>query len=368
MSQPLWTKPLADLDVTIHDELDSVLEREWLDLQDAAASWHPMLHPDFLRAAIAMARPDSTPMILAARSQGRLLGVLALGSTLSRIGPFTLRRVRPISAGRHDLSVVLACPEDMASVSHAFGTMLERLRRRGREVVLYGVPSAAPLLGHVPLDFKQRASGPLWFADLGSAASWEDVILVPHQKRDIRRREKLLIREHGRHTVAWATDADQALAMTREFVALHAAQQLGKGRTSAFAPDAAASGLATYLAGAVPVGAADISALRMADGRVLASEILLYSRDVAYRYRTTYDMSWSRYGPGNLLLAASVDRVIGRGYSTFELGWGIEPYKANWGRAAGEVCRVLAAPPRHRGFGYRLIRRLRQHREAGAPA
>lgn len=348
-----------------YDAFPRALQEEWEALAVRAATDSPFQTASFIRAAIAMAGTESVPAILMLRraDDNLLVGALALGRAIARIGPFSQPVFQSLSFRRFDLTALMFDPHHADLVTAAAAAALESKRLSGHEISLYGVPGSSPLLCCMPTTFRQRVAGPLWNADLRSAGGWEDVIRVAHQRRDIRRREKLLVREHGAYTVVWATEPTEANAMASDFVALHSVQQAAKGRKSVFASAIAASALSDYLAEAVPAGSADVGTLRLDDGRVLAAEILLYSRDMAYRYRTTYDMTWSRYGPGNILLGASVDRVIGRGYPTFELGWGTEPYKANWGTSVGAVCRVQAAPPRHRAIGYRVLRRLATRRE-----
>lgn len=346
------------IDVSLVRTLEDRLYAEWRALHESGEQSHPMQHPDFIRMILHMAPEQGRPMILLAHSEGRLVGVLPLGGQVRQIGPCALREIRRLSPGRYDLTIALAEPSAAMLINREFANAIAELRLQGHEINLSGVPTTERMFAALPSDWHTQETAPLWYAQLTGSASWEDVILVPHQRRDIRRRAKLLAKEHGEPGVAWACDGTEAATMTRAFVDLHASQQTGKGRVSAFGSSLVADALTSYLALAVPAGRADVGTLQFEDGRVLAAEILLYSRGVAYRYRTTYDMAWSRYGPGNILLAASVDRVIGRGYPTFELGWGIEPYKANWGTAVGSVCRVQAAPPRHRAIGYRLLRRL----------
>lgn len=349
------------IEVTILHELDEQLGAEWLGLLRSAAYSHPVMNPDFVQAVATMARPNSKPVILCARRQGRLIGLLALGTESSRIGPFRFTGIRTLSPGRHDLAVVIAEPDMEEVVSTEFAGILEQFRLEGLEINFNGVPTSSKLLGKLSTGFSTIGSTPIWQISLEGAQSWEDVILVGHQRVDIRRRARKLKKEHG-YAIQWGNNPTEVRTMTRTFVSIHRRQQTEKGRSSAFGHDFIGDQLASYLAAAVPARKADIATLVLHSGAVIAAEILLYDDQRAYRYRTTFDSDWRRYGPGNILLAGSVDRAIYRGIGCLDLGWGTEPYKSNWGTPAGQVCRLLGKLPRGRAAGYRLLRRMGWHR------
>ena len=96
-----------------------------------------------------------------------------------------------------------------------------------------------------------------------------------------------------------------------------------------------------------------------AGGRPVAMSLDLRSRSVRHGSFTAYDLEFSRYSPGMLLLLLSAEHAAFVGLQWFDLGKGDMPYKQQLANGAVPMCEgsvecsaslaLSAAYPRRRG-------------------
>lgn len=347
------------------DQFSGELGEEWDALASRARSDLPFHAARFISAAIAMAGNESAPRILLVRREvdGELVGGLMLGLAIERIGPFRRSVIRSLSFRRYDLTSSLIDPTAAAPVVEAMASALEARRIAGWQFDVRGVVDSDPVLSSLPGGWLIDKPSPLRVASLKPECSWESVIQNGHQRRELRRVFRALERDTA-FTVRWAEGAMEAREYVDRFAVMHLAQQEGRRRTCAFASPAARAGLRELLADWVPAGAADIGIVVTAAGATLATYILLHKGRRTWAYRTTYDAEWKRYAPGAILLTAAIERAVARRSSSYDFGWGDEPYKSHWSEEAGHAVRLYASPPRFRQLGYRLLARLRRMQAA----
>lgn len=326
--------------VEMHEALSPALRAEWLQLL-ARSGWStPFQHPDWISTAVAMSADESCPLILVAREStgGTLRGVLPLGRVFEQIGPLRLVTIRSMSLHRHDLTTVLAEPEWAESVNRAFADALTRLVERGAQVRVRGMPASEPLLSELGKGWEVALPSPVREADLEGASSWEDVIQDGHQRREIGRAGRKLMREHGSE-VHWAASDSDTHDHFQEFFRMYALQQDLRDRSNPFVGPTVLGALEARLIEWVPKGFADIGLLR-AGGVPVAAYILFHSDRHTWAYRTCFVLEWGRYAPGALMLAAALDRSIKRGSVRYDFGWGDQAYKRHWSAVVGETIQL----------------------------
>jgi len=107
-----------------------------------------------------------------------------------------------------------------------------------------------------------------------------------------------------------------------------------RGTYNTLAPWARGRAIREFLHDLAGCGARDtipaVAALRVGSG-IAAMALLLVMHDRAWYYMCTYDLDYSRYGPGRLLLAECTREAISRGFTTLDLGRGDESYKFTLG-------------------------------------
>jgi len=81
------------------------------------------------------------------------------------------------------------------------------------------------------------------------------------------------------------------------------------------------------------------------DGRPFAMNLALQAHGVCYLQKAGYDMAFSRYSPGSMLLHAVLRECFAAGLTRVELNGDSEPYKLSWARSAHEYKRFEAFAP-----------------------
>jgi CelD/BcsL family acetyltransferase involved in cellulose biosynthesis len=87
-------------------------------------------------------------------------------------------------------------------------------------------------------------------------------------------------------------------------------------------------------------GAARLTWMRL-DGCVIAANYVLLDRGRAYGYMAGFSPHFAKYNPGSLMLAETIQCLIGEGATCFDFLRGSEPYKAAWGARPYQTFRLM---------------------------
>jgi hypothetical protein len=113
----------------------------------------------------------------------------------------------------------------------------------------------------------------------------------------------------GRVDVVNERSAVPAQSAFETFLTLEAASWKG-AKGTAFLSRAADAGFARRLAANMAAGQALSVALLQLDGRAIAAQVLLYSGNMAYTWKTAYDQDFAKYSPGALLVEKVTGEVL----------------------------------------------------------
>jgi CelD/BcsL family acetyltransferase involved in cellulose biosynthesis len=298
------------------------------------------------------------PVVVCCRDAGRLVGGLALQRS-SRYGVEWLEMLGdgPLEPDHLDL---VAAPADATRVGAALG---EWLGRKGSRVLdLGGLAAGAFLLAHVP------GVGPTHRIEVAPylrlPSSYDQLLSqLPGKLRStITRTGKRLDKAGVVTRVRGVDDVEDALAALRD---LHDDRW---GTSSGFM-----SGWDRFAAAArAGVAAGDVwfTELVDADGRVVATEVDLWSGTRLGFYQAGRLGDHELRGSGSVLKARILERAIDRGATEFDLLRGDEPYKAEWATARRDLVAVRkgVGPA---GFALMTVaeanRRYRDRSNAAAP-
>jgi CelD/BcsL family acetyltransferase involved in cellulose biosynthesis len=169
-----------------------------------------------------------------------------------------------------------------------------------------------------------------------------------------RRRRRL--EETGSVTVeVHATETGLATAM-RHFVAVEASGwKVEQGTAIASRAESVRfyEDLAAWAAGR---GALGIAFLRH-EGRVIAAELTLEEGGVVYSLKGGFDPDYRKFGPGQLLTFATLERAFAGDTRSYELLGNDDDYKLSWTDRTRERVRLEGLPPGVRGAARHLARR-----------
>jgi CelD/BcsL family acetyltransferase involved in cellulose biosynthesis len=96
----------------------------------------------------------------------------------------------------------------------------------------------------------------------------------------------------------------------------------------------------------------------LVDGETVAADINFLAGDRIYSDYGTFDLVWSKYSPGALLMSESIRWAFDRKLLLFDLGRGIDDYKLKWSSGVATLNRFLY-PCNMRGRIYVLLRTSR---------
>lgn len=340
--------------------------REWRGLTDRVPGTHPFRDPAFIAAAASMADDIVSLACFAVRTRsGELVAVLPAGLELQQVGPVTIPTIRSASPGRLDLTEFSVDPAFASQATAALSAELGRRCRRGTAVDIRTMLADDPLLAAASPPFTAGSSYPLRVAMLAGRRSWMEVVSGGHRRREAQRVIRRL--EELASSPRWADGPEAARDAAIRFAMLHTRQQSARGRRIYFGDDRRSAILARLLSAWHGSGRADIALLTV-DGRDVAGYILLHCGTATWAYRTAFDLEWSRYSPGIVMLTSALDRALSRGSERFEFSWGDQPYKEAWSEVGGHVRHLHASAGGPRGLAFRAAGRFLDRFRRSRPA
>jgi CelD/BcsL family acetyltransferase involved in cellulose biosynthesis len=267
---------------------------------------------------------------------GRLAGLAPWMLVHHRWGPLCLRRIAFIGSGLvyPDHLDVIARPDEEEAVCAAFVAYLETHQKKWDVLDLEGLARDSvlkPYLATAGGRYREREAVicPVIFL----ADDWDTYqkdSLSRRRRQNLRRRRRRLEQAHpgqvAFHRVAEASELPSAMDA---LIALHRKRWLEKGLLTSFSYSHFVAFHREMAALALERGWLRLYQLKVAD-QVIAVEYCFRYRDAFYDYQKGFDPDWHTYGPGNLLLAYTIQEAIKEGVHEFDMLRGTEPYKLSW--------------------------------------
>jgi CelD/BcsL family acetyltransferase involved in cellulose biosynthesis len=278
-------------------------------------------------------------VLAACDETGRLAGVAPWTRMRHHYGPLTLDRLAFVGDHRsYRIHLdVLARPDEKNAV---FAAMLDYLASQPRawdvldlEALAAGsaVQETLALAGRGGRRYHQVETLPCPYTRLPD--SWEtyerEQLSAEHRKWIKNRRNRLEKDFPGQVVFERVTDAASLPAAMDDLAALHQKRWHGKGQGSSFDHESFRGFQRDVAALALAHDWLRLYFLRV-NGHAIAVEYFFLHGGVLFDYAKAFDPDWSRYSPGQLLMAHVVQDAIGEGVRELDLGRGSFDYKFRW--------------------------------------
>jgi CelD/BcsL family acetyltransferase involved in cellulose biosynthesis len=183
---------------------------------------------------------------------------------------------------------------------------------------------------------------------------WERYLgtLTPTRRQTLRRKERLLQREHAMTITDYADGrVEQGVD---HLVSLHARRWESSGEGGAFQDPSVRALHRRFAAELAARGRLWLSTLDIA-GKPVAAWYGFTWGDTVYFYQSGRDPEWERQSVGLVLMGTMIRRAIERGYRRFDFLRGADPYKRQW-TATDRMTQQITIF--RRGLGGRALRAL----------
>ena len=314
----------------------SSLETEWRALFNETDA-PPFLSWEWISAWHEWLGREKRPLLLCAREDGALVGLLALGEEERRLKgtPARIRRISFLGEqlGGSDYLDVLALPGYEQDCANAlFGHLAEHVKFDVLE--LDGLPCDSPSVPWLAwrfggdTNFKYRLEPRYVCPQVRLDQSWEELLQSSSRSTYLSRSLRRLRRLPGfDHRVI--TDPDQAEEAFERFLALHELSWAGRGGSSATGRQSLKDfhrDVVVRLASAGRVRFEEI----WIDGACRASLYGIGKGERYCYYLSGFDPAWSKYSLGFTVIGLSIAGAIERGVKFYDLLRGAESYKFFW--------------------------------------
>lgn len=312
----------SGVEVSVERSLAAVAECEWASLHARPPASLTGSRP-WAEAALATIDRGLSPLLLAVRTDGRLVGAASLVLDTRSSRPL----LRFVAAPHNDLADLLTLSGyEQVAARAAVDGLAALARAESWDLRLEDVdPAGAFAAVERPGD---RAGHLVWGA--GSIAPVIDLhgSCARPSVRRLRRLDRSLKRLRAECRVEFALRRGASMVEALgEFTRQRDTRLRRLGRNLALPPgeflDAAVRALA-------PLGHCAFMEMRV-DGVAVARDLYLLDGKVAMLWLRALDMDWLAYSCGHLLLRAAVERFAADGYRALDLGRGAEPYKFSFG-------------------------------------
>jgi len=195
------------------------------------------------------------------------------------------------------------------------------------------------------------------FIDLGAWNSWSDyeTNLSKSFRKSLQRRARRMA-EKGSIEFRFDVDLDSdSLADTIAWITRHKRDWLKQRGIERWllTSDKYADAMVRTLADAPHINML-VSRL-LVDGETVAADVNQLAGDRMYSDYETFDLVWSKYSPGALLMSESIRWAFDHKLMLFDLGRGVDDYKLKWSSGVATLNRFLY-PCNMRGRIYVLLR------------
>jgi CelD/BcsL family acetyltransferase involved in cellulose biosynthesis len=343
--------------IELHQDATEELAREWQELYAADPRATPFVSPAWVLSCWRHYGADARPWLLAARDQGRLVGLAPLAIRRRR----GIRTLHVLAEQLADYWDVLALPAARAQV---LDTLARELRRRAGEwdeLSLTRLPPGSPSAGALARAGARVHSGTgLPSPGVELPAAFEDYLrMLPSSHRSNLRRHlrRLDERELELHTVSDRDQLGQAVDRWHELRLRQWSDQQRRlhplqvtDRFKAFIQD--------VLHELVPARRALLWEFRAGE-RLVGSYVNLVDERAFYWYLGGYEPDAASLGVGKIAVAEGIRSSIDAGRSYFDFMIGAEPYKYWYGAGDRFVDRLTLGSPRPRSLLLLGLRRAR---------
>jgi CelD/BcsL family acetyltransferase involved in cellulose biosynthesis len=312
----------------------------WTELFRASGTANPFAHPAWLRTWAEHFVDRGDLRVVAVWERDRLVALAPLYRHVSGPGPFALRRLRLLGAGRDpltELAQVLALPSVRRRAIRAIVAHLHREQRDWDWIEIFVPPDH----GWLEPETVPAASGsfvtslfPHACVIVALPQSWEELQrgLKRNVKESIRRSRNRLERDGHQWAVRELREPGQVAAGLSELLELHRARAAMTGRAprqdrladpgdEAFTREAATNMAAE--------GQASIHLLDV-DGAAAGGLLVLHAPGTLFLSLSGNDPRWWEYGILNLLTAEVLKAGIRDGARSVNLSSGPETTKLRW--------------------------------------
>lgn len=312
----------GDMETCVHRSPVDVPPGEW----DALSARSPASLAGsraWLEAALATIDRTLSPLLLAVRRSGRLVGLASL--VVDERGPQPL--VRFAAAPHNDLADLLTLPGHEEVAARAAVDALASLTcAEGWNIRLEDLDPAGTLVaagcagdGHRSFALEPSLSAPV--IDLRDSRARPSV-------RRLRRLDRSLKRLRAQGQVEFVLRSGAAMVEAlEEFKCQRDIRLRRLGRDLALPPTEFLDAVVNRLA---PLGRCAFMEM-LVDGVAVARDLYLLDGAVAMLWLRALDMNWLAHSCGHLLLRKAIERFAAEGYGVLDLGRGDEPYKFHFG-------------------------------------
>lgn len=327
------------------EEIFADLRTEWQQLfADAVQS--PFLSWEWMSAWFESFARGRTPMILTARQNGILLGILPMVREERYIFG---KRIEHLSlggagVGGADYLDVIARPTDRAKCVAAF---IEHLAKTDANLVEFSALERASgtveqlkrlcgNAGSVFSRFSEKVDAVCPQIDL--SAGWNHVLGRSKRKANLIRRLKALERESS-FELRTVTSADQVDAAFERFLRLHEMRWSVAGGSELSGHPRLTQFHRMVVSRLATTGLIRFDELWL-DGECRSSIYALDNGETFYYYNSGYDPTFARLSVGLVLLGSSIRTACDRGVATYDFLRGDETYKFDWADRSSELVTI----------------------------
>jgi CelD/BcsL family acetyltransferase involved in cellulose biosynthesis len=321
-------------------DLDESLAEEWHRLAEQAGA-DPFAYPGWVRAWHA-AFDDRAPRVLAARHDGRLVGVLPVrsrGNTLRSPANAHTPVVRLLSV---DVVATQAIARQVFA-SHPREVAIGPLDLDGDSLPI--LDAAALAAGYRTL---RDPAGRAPYLRLRRGASAFQRSLSHNLRHDVERRFRRLYGT-GAVSVEVVEGGDRVEPALAEAFLVEQAGWKGARHTAIASRRDTTRFYSEVARWAAPLGWLRLAFLRL-DGRAIAAQFDLELRPRYYSLKIGYDAAHERFSPGKLLAYTMVSRAAALDLEAYELLGTDEPWKHRWTHDVRERIALRAFSPRPQGL------------------
>lgn len=320
----------------------SALEADWRALHDRAADPTPFQSFEW-QATWWRHHGRGRLWILVARDNDVVVGLMPLH--VSRYRGTPLRQVRFLGAPLSDFQEILAAPGHEQAVRDGFVSYLAQHanrwdlcdfadQRKGTSLTVGEMPRTM-----VPLIVHHRVCPYIRLDE-----TWEKFTsrLSKNMRANVGRRRRQVAKQF-RAEYDLATSETVAAAM-EELFRLHNGRWRRRGVSGAFAGARMQRFHHEVARRFLARGWLRLHRLRL-DGETRAAFYCFQLRDRVYYYLSGFDVAFSKWSIGNVLMSQAIERAIGDGAREFDLLRGDETYKFAWKAEERDTLRLIVGRP-----------------------
>jgi CelD/BcsL family acetyltransferase involved in cellulose biosynthesis len=310
----------------------------------AASACAPFLSWEWLSVWYKWFGAGRKPFVLKAFRENRLVGLLPLCLQEKKVLGMRLRRLAFIgeAQGGADYLDLIAAPEDRAEILKAIFDFLKK-ENSFDLIALENVSDDSAIAGFLPdfnrpqtkPHFRQSAQKTAVCPQIDLAGGWETVLQNSRRASNFKRRLKQLEKMPDFEFRSVTSPAEAAEAFER-FYRLHENRWSKNGGSELSGHPRLVSFQRDAVAALAEAGLLRFDELWVA-GECRASVYGLEDGRNFYYYNSGYDLEWSNFSVGLVLIGLSVKNAIGRGCETYDFLRGDETYKFDWATRQAEL-------------------------------